>query len=191
MMGRVVAFRSSLVFGALTLAMAVSGLMAEVLPAGVVIAIFGFVTLGAGIVAAFLPADPPLVGRRALVPGGRAADGARADPPTCARSRGSAYYGGFPVRPSRDPSPAAADLKRRRSSPMTDPQRPDDSARTDDTAPDALTPEELAAAENAALSEAIDETEPDGQADGQTATETAGEPTETADAGAEAEPEPS
>jgi DHA3 family macrolide efflux protein-like MFS transporter len=56
MMGRVIAFRGSLVFGALTLAMAVSGLMAEVIPAGVVIAIFGFVTLGAGIVAAFLPA---------------------------------------------------------------------------------------------------------------------------------------
>ena len=56
MMGRVVAFRGSLVFGALTLAMAVSGLMAEVIPAGIVIAIFGFVTLGAGVVAAFLPA---------------------------------------------------------------------------------------------------------------------------------------
>ena len=56
MMGRVVAFRGSLVFGALTLAMAVSGLMAEFIPAGVVIAIFGFVTMGAGIVAAFLPA---------------------------------------------------------------------------------------------------------------------------------------
>ncbi|MET1231826.1 MAG: MFS transporter [Candidatus Limnocylindrales bacterium] len=56
MMGRVVAFRGSLVFGALTLAMALSGLMAEVIPAGIVIAIFGFVTLGAGVVAAFLPA---------------------------------------------------------------------------------------------------------------------------------------
>jgi len=56
MMGRVVAFRGSLVFGALTLAMAISGLMAEVIPAGTVIAIFGFVTLGAGVVAAFLPA---------------------------------------------------------------------------------------------------------------------------------------
>jgi len=56
MMGRVVAFRGSLVFGALTLAMAVSGLMAEVIPAGIVIAIFGFVTLGAGVAAAFLPA---------------------------------------------------------------------------------------------------------------------------------------
>ena len=56
MMGRVVAFRGSLVFGALTLAMAVSGLMAEVIPAGIVIAIFGFVTMGAGVVAAFLPA---------------------------------------------------------------------------------------------------------------------------------------
>ena len=56
MMGRVVAFRGSLVFGALTLAMALSGLMAEVIPAGVVIAIFGFVTLGSGVVALFLPA---------------------------------------------------------------------------------------------------------------------------------------
>jgi MFS family permease len=56
MMGRVVAFRGSLVFGALTLAMALSGLMAEVIPAGVVIAIFGFVTLASGVVALFLPA---------------------------------------------------------------------------------------------------------------------------------------
>jgi hypothetical protein len=56
MMGRVVAFRGSLVFGALTLAMAVAGLLAEVISAGLVIAIFGLVTMASGIVAAFLPA---------------------------------------------------------------------------------------------------------------------------------------
>jgi MFS family permease len=56
MMGRVVAFRSSLVFGALTMAMAVSGALAETLPAGLVITGFGLVTVGAGIVAGLLPA---------------------------------------------------------------------------------------------------------------------------------------
>ncbi|MGH2408173.1 MAG: MFS transporter [Candidatus Limnocylindrales bacterium] len=56
MMGRVVAFRSSLVFGALTLAMAVAGALAETLPAGLVITAFGLVTVGAGIVAGLLPA---------------------------------------------------------------------------------------------------------------------------------------
>ena len=56
MMGRVVAIRSSLVFGSLTLAMAVSGAMAEVLSAGVVITIFGLVTVAAGGVAWLLPA---------------------------------------------------------------------------------------------------------------------------------------
>jgi MFS family permease len=56
MMGRVVAFRSSLVFGALTLAMAVSGALAEMLPAGLVITGFGLVTVGAGVVAGLLPA---------------------------------------------------------------------------------------------------------------------------------------
>ena len=56
MMGRVVAFRSSLVFGALTLAMAVAGALAENLPAGLVITGFGLVTVGAGIVAGLLPA---------------------------------------------------------------------------------------------------------------------------------------
>ncbi|MFI5253981.1 MAG: MFS transporter [Candidatus Limnocylindrales bacterium] len=56
MMGRVVAFRSSLVFGALTLAMAASGAIAETVPAGLVITGFGLVTVGAGIVAGMLPA---------------------------------------------------------------------------------------------------------------------------------------
>jgi DHA3 family macrolide efflux protein-like MFS transporter len=56
MMGRVVAFRSSLVFGALTLAMAVAGALAETFPAGLVITGFGLVTVGAGVVAGLLPA---------------------------------------------------------------------------------------------------------------------------------------
>jgi MFS family permease len=56
MMGRVVAFRSSLVFGALTLAIAVAGALAQSLPAGLVITGFGLVTVGAGIVAGLLPA---------------------------------------------------------------------------------------------------------------------------------------
>ena len=49
---------------------------------------------------------------------------------------------------------------------MTDPQRPDDAVPGAPGAgpTDALTPEELAAAENAALTEAIDETEPDAAA---------------------------
>jgi MFS family permease len=56
LMGRVVAFRGSFVFGSLTLAMAVSGLIAEVVPVGIVIAGFGAVTAVAGLVAALLPA---------------------------------------------------------------------------------------------------------------------------------------
>jgi MFS family permease len=60
LMGRVVAFRSTLVYGAMTLAMAVSGIFAESLPVGVVIAAFGALTLFAGVVGALLPAvrDP-------------------------------------------------------------------------------------------------------------------------------------
>ncbi len=56
LMGRVVAFRSSLVFGAMTLAMAISGILAEVLPVGLVIAGFGILTCIAGLIAALLPA---------------------------------------------------------------------------------------------------------------------------------------
>jgi hypothetical protein len=56
MMGRVVSFRSSLVFGALTGAMGLSGLLAESLPAGLVIAAFGAITAVSGLVAALLPA---------------------------------------------------------------------------------------------------------------------------------------
>jgi MFS family permease len=59
MMGRVVSFRSGLVYGALTGAMAVSGAIAESLPServGLVIAAFGAVTAISGAVAALLPA---------------------------------------------------------------------------------------------------------------------------------------
>ena len=60
LMGRVVAFRSSLVFGSMTLAMAISGIAAESVPAGVVIAFFGGLTLLGGLIGALLPAvrDP-------------------------------------------------------------------------------------------------------------------------------------
>ena len=60
LMGRVVAFRSSLVFSAMTLAMAVSGILAESVPAGVIIAAFGALTAVGGLIGALLPAvrDP-------------------------------------------------------------------------------------------------------------------------------------
>jgi DHA3 family macrolide efflux protein-like MFS transporter len=56
LMGRVVAFRSSLVFGAMTLAMGVSGVLAESVPVGLVIAGFGVLTLAGGLIGALLPA---------------------------------------------------------------------------------------------------------------------------------------
>jgi MFS transporter, DHA3 family, macrolide efflux protein len=63
LMGRVVAFRSSLVFGSMTLAMAFSGILAESLPeiggiapVGLVIALFGALTALAGAAGALLPA---------------------------------------------------------------------------------------------------------------------------------------
>ena len=56
LMGRVVAFRSSLVFGAMTLAMAISGILAESVPAGIVIAAFGALTTAGGLIGALLPA---------------------------------------------------------------------------------------------------------------------------------------
>ena len=59
-MGRVVAFRSSLVFGAMTLSMAVSSVAAEHIPVGTVIAVSGAITVLAGLAGALLPAvrDP-------------------------------------------------------------------------------------------------------------------------------------
>jgi len=56
LLGRVVAFRSSLVFGAMTFAMGVAGIMAESIPVGLVIAGFGLLTALGGLVGAFLPA---------------------------------------------------------------------------------------------------------------------------------------
>ncbi|MEA2677542.1 MAG: hypothetical protein QOJ81_1683 [Chloroflexota bacterium] len=56
LMGRVVAFRSSLVFGAMTLAMAISGVLAESVPVGLVIAGFGALTVVGGLIGALLPA---------------------------------------------------------------------------------------------------------------------------------------
>ena len=56
LMGRVVSFRSSLVFGSMMGAMALSGLLAEMWPVGIVIAGFGALTALAGVVGAFLPA---------------------------------------------------------------------------------------------------------------------------------------
>ena len=56
LMGRVVAFRSSLVFGAMTLAMGVAGVLAESVPVGLVIAGFGVLTFCGGLIGALLPA---------------------------------------------------------------------------------------------------------------------------------------
>jgi hypothetical protein len=60
LMGRVVAFRSTLVFGSMTLAMGIAGVLAESVPVGLVIAGFGGLTLLGGLIGALLPAvrDP-------------------------------------------------------------------------------------------------------------------------------------
>ncbi len=56
LMGRVVGFRFSLVFGSMTLAMAVGGLLAEVVGVSTVIAMFGVVTMAAGLAGLLVPA---------------------------------------------------------------------------------------------------------------------------------------
>ena len=56
LMGRVVAFRSSLVFGGMTLAMGISGIVAESVPVGLVIAGFGALTALGGVIGSLLPA---------------------------------------------------------------------------------------------------------------------------------------
>jgi hypothetical protein len=56
LMGRVIALRTSMVMGALTGAMAVSAILADIVDAGVIIAATGIVTLMAAGVAALLPA---------------------------------------------------------------------------------------------------------------------------------------
>ncbi len=56
LLGRVIAFRSTFVFGSMTLAMGVAGIIAESVPVGLVIAGFGVLTLLGGVIGAFLPA---------------------------------------------------------------------------------------------------------------------------------------
>jgi MFS family permease len=56
LMGRVVGFRFALVFGAMTLAMAVGGLLAEAVGVTVVIATAGLITAAAGLAGLFVPA---------------------------------------------------------------------------------------------------------------------------------------
>jgi MFS family permease len=56
LIGRVVGFRFSLVFGSLTVALAVSGALAEIVGVTPVIALFGLVTTGAGLAGFLVPA---------------------------------------------------------------------------------------------------------------------------------------
>ena len=56
LMGRVVGFRFALVFGAMTLAMALGGVLAEVVGVVVVLAAFGLVTMVTGLAGLFVPA---------------------------------------------------------------------------------------------------------------------------------------
>ena len=58
MMGRVVGFRFALVFGSMTLAMAVSGLIAEVVGVGPVLVVFGLITMVAGLAGLSRPGRP-------------------------------------------------------------------------------------------------------------------------------------
>ncbi|MEO6208355.1 MAG: hypothetical protein ABIP77_10445, partial [Candidatus Limnocylindrales bacterium] len=56
LMGRVVSFRFALVFGAMALAMAVGGILTVFIPVTTVFALFGLVTLGAGLAGFVVPA---------------------------------------------------------------------------------------------------------------------------------------
>jgi MFS transporter, DHA3 family, macrolide efflux protein len=56
LLGRVVSFRFALVFGSMTVAMAIGSLMVAVVPATFVIALFGLVTLVTGLAGWFIPA---------------------------------------------------------------------------------------------------------------------------------------
>jgi hypothetical protein len=56
LIGRVVGFRFSLVFGAMTLSIGLGGVLAEVVGVTTVIAAFGLVTAAAGVVGWFVPA---------------------------------------------------------------------------------------------------------------------------------------
>jgi hypothetical protein len=56
LMGRAVGFRFALVFGAMTLAMAVGGLLAQVFGVTTIIAVSGLVTMAAGLGGMLVPA---------------------------------------------------------------------------------------------------------------------------------------
>jgi hypothetical protein len=56
LMGRALGFRFSIVFGSMTAAMAVSGLLAEFFGPAPVIGFFGMVTMLAGLAGLFVPA---------------------------------------------------------------------------------------------------------------------------------------
>lgn len=56
LMGRVVSFRSGLVYGSMTLGMGASGLLAQILPVGLVLSGFGAITVACGVIALALPA---------------------------------------------------------------------------------------------------------------------------------------
>ena len=56
LMGRVVGFRFALVFGSMTIAMALGAIMAEVVGVTTVIAFFGLVTMVAGLAGLLVPA---------------------------------------------------------------------------------------------------------------------------------------
>ncbi len=56
LMGRVVGFRFSLVYGSMTIAMGVGGLLTLILPVTTIIAVFGLLTMGAGLAGMLIPA---------------------------------------------------------------------------------------------------------------------------------------
>jgi hypothetical protein len=56
MLGRVIGFRFALVFGSMTIAMALSGILAQAVGVGPVIGLFGVMTMIAGLAGLFVPA---------------------------------------------------------------------------------------------------------------------------------------
>jgi MFS family permease len=56
LMGRVVGFRFALVFGSMTFAMALGGVLAELVGVTIVLAAFGLVTMFTGLAGIFVPA---------------------------------------------------------------------------------------------------------------------------------------
>ena len=56
LMGRVLGFRFSLVFGSMTIAMGLGGILGEAFGAGPIIGVFGLVTVAAGLGGLFFPA---------------------------------------------------------------------------------------------------------------------------------------